>query len=138
MNALLRQYQTCQWLKIVGTLWKLRIFSCCTAEYISVSPLLRGRGHLKSTWNSHFYCCQPVLNGHLQLNFTTQHADTGNAKDCHPQIFIFYRKKRDLKSFTVQLCFLFQFVCIELVSLIWFLQIWVAIYVYGTLINWST
>ena len=41
-------------------------------------------------------------------------------------------------SFTVQLCFLFRFVCIELVSLIWFLQIWVAIYVYGTLINWST
>ena len=26
----------------------------------------------------------------------------------------------------------------ELVSLIWFLQIWVAIYVFGTMINWST
>ena len=26
----------------------------------------------------------------------------------------------------------------ELVSLIWFLQIWVAIYVYGTMINWFT
>ena len=33
---------------------------------------------------------------------------------------------------------LFHFVCIELVSLIWFLQIWVAIYVYGIMINWST
>ena len=29
-------------------------------------------------------------------------------------------------------------VCIELVSLIWFLQIWVVIYVYGIMINWST
>ena len=38
-----------------------------------------------------------------------------------------------LISFTVQCCFLFRFVCI-----IWFLQIWVAIYVYGTMINWST
>ena len=43
-----------------------------------------------------------------------------------------------LISFTVQYCFLFRFVCIELVSLVWFLQIWVAIYVYGTMINWST
>ena len=43
-----------------------------------------------------------------------------------------------LISFTVQYCFPFRFVCIELVSLIWFLQIWVAIYVYGTMINWST
>ena len=39
--------------------------------------------------------------------------------------------------YTVQYCFLFRFVCIKLVSLIWFLQIWVAIYVYGALINWS-
>ena len=42
-------------------------------------------------------------------------------------------------SFTVQYCFPFRFVCIwELVSLIWFLQIWVAIYFYGTMTNWST
>ena len=41
-------------------------------------------------------------------------------------------------SFTVQYCFLFRFVSIELVSLIWFLQIWVVIYVFGTMINWST
>ena len=40
-------------------------------------------------------------------------------------------------SFTVQSYFLFRFVCIELFLLIWFLQIWVAIYVYGTMINWS-
>ena len=39
-----------------------------------------------------------------------------------------------LISFTVQCCFLFRFVCIELVSLIWVLQIWVAIYVYGIII----
>ena len=39
-----------------------------------------------------------------------------------------------LISFTVQYCFLFRLVCIELVSLIWVLQIWVAIYVYGTII----
>ena len=43
-------------------------------------------------------------------------------------------------SCTVLYCFLFRFVCIEFVSLIWFLQIWVAIYVYGngTMINWFT
>ena len=33
--------------------------------FIKRTPLLSGRGHLKSTWNSHFYCYQPVLNGHL-------------------------------------------------------------------------
>ena len=43
-----------------------------------------------------------------------------------------------LISFTVQYCFPFHFVCVELVSLVWFLQIWVAIYFYGTMINWST
>ena len=26
---------------------------------------LCGRGHLKSTWNGHFYCCQPVKDKHL-------------------------------------------------------------------------
>ena len=39
-----------------------------------------------------------------------------------------------LISFTVQCCFLFRFVSIELVSLIWVPQIWVAIYIYGTII----
>ena len=43
-----------------------------------------------------------------------------------------------LISLTVLYCFLFRFVCIELVSLIWFLQIWVAIHVYGTMINLFT
>ena len=43
-----------------------------------------------------------------------------------------------LNTFTVQYCFLFRFVCIELVLLTWCLQIWVAIYVYGTMIKWST
>ena len=33
--------------------------------FIKRTPLLSGRGHLKRTWNGHFYCCQPVLNGHL-------------------------------------------------------------------------
>ena len=72
--------------------------------------------------------------------------DTGNAKDClelPPTNFSIFTLKKVtwrtyLISFTVQDCFLFRFVCIELVSLIWFLQIWVAIYVYGTMINWST
>ena len=69
--------------------------------------------------------------------------DTGNAKDCHPQFFFIFTLKNVtwrtyLISFSVQYCFLFLFVCIELVSLIWFLQIWVAIYVYGTMINWFT
>ena len=43
-----------------------------------------------------------------------------------------------LISFTVHYCILFPLVCIELVSLIWVLQIWVAIYVYGTMVNWSS
>ena len=72
--------------------------------------------------------------------------DTGNAKDClelPPTNFSIFTLKNVtwriyLISFTVQYCFLFRFVCVELVSLIWFLQIWVAIYVYGTMINWST
>ena len=56
------------------------------------------------------------------------------------KFFDFYIKKRDstnLISLTVQYFFLFRFVSIELVSLIWFLQIWVVIYVFGTMINWS-
>ena len=61
--------------------------------------------------------------------------DTGNAKDClelPPTNFSIFTLKNVtwrtyLISFTVQYCFLFRFVCIELVSLIWFLQIWVAI-----------
>ena len=68
--------------------------------------------------------------------------DTGNAKTATHKFPFFTLKNVTLRtyliSFTVQLCFLFRFVCIELVSLIWFLQIWVAIYVYGTMINWST
>ena len=72
--------------------------------------------------------------------------DTRNAKDClelpPTNCSIFTLKsltwRTYLISFTVQYCFLFRFVCIELVWLIWFLQIWVAIYVYGTMINWST
>ena len=64
--------------------------------------------------------------------------DTGSAK--HLSIFTLKNVtcRTYLISFTVQYCFLFRFVCIELVSLIWFLQIWVAIYVYGTMINWFT
>ena len=58
------------------------------------------------------------------------------------KFFNFYTKNVTLRtyliSFTVQDCFLFRFVCIELVSLIWFLQIWVAIHVFGTMINWFT
>ena len=69
--------------------------------------------------------------------------DTGNVKDCFEvpltNFSIFTLKnvtwRTYLISFTVQDCFLFRFVCIELVSLIWFLQFWVAIYVYGTMIK---
>ena len=72
--------------------------------------------------------------------------DTGNAKDClelSPTIFLIFTLKyvtwqTYLISFTVRYCLLFNFVCMELVPLIWFLQIWVAIYVYGPMINWST
>ena len=69
---------------------------------------------------------------------------TGTAKDClelpHANFSIFTFKNLSwrtyLISFTVLYCFLFSFVCTELVSLIWFLQIWVAIY--GSMINWFT
>ena len=72
--------------------------------------------------------------------------DAGNAKDClelpptNLSIFTFKNLtwRALLISFTVLCCFLFSFVCIELVSLIWLLQIWVAIYVYGTMINLFT
>ena len=71
--------------------------------------------------------------------------DTENAKDyleLPPTTYSVFTLKNVtwrtyLISFTVQYCFLFRFVCIELVSLIWFLQIWVSIYVYGTMFNWS-
>ena len=76
--------------------------------------------------------------------------DTGNAKDyleLPPTNFRFLHWKAWIDeliwlvsqySIVFSRCFLFRFVWIELVSLIWFLQIWVAIYVYGTMINWST
>ena len=61
------------------------------------------------------------------------------------KFFDFYIKKNMtwrtyLISFTVHYCILFRLVCIEVISLIWVLQIWVAIYVYGTfnMINWSS
>ena len=71
--------------------------------------------------------------------------DTGNAKDCLellPTNFSIFTLKNVtwrtyLISFTAQDCFLFRFVCIELVSLIRFLQIWVG-WIYGTMINWFT
>ena len=83
------------------------------------------------------------LNGRLWLNSTTQHARSRKCERLLPTNFSIFTLKNVtcwtyLISFTVQYCFLFRFVCIELVSLIWFLQIWVAIYVYGTMINWST
>ena len=71
---------------------------------------------------------------------------TGNAKDClelpatNFSIFTFKNLswRTYLISFTVLYCFLFRFVCTELVSLIWFLPIWVAINVYSSMINWFT
>ena len=42
------------------------------------------------------------------------------------------------QSTRYNIVFLFRFACRKLVSVIWFLQIWPAIYVYGTMINWST
>ena len=63
--------------------------------------------------------------------------------NCHPQLFRFLQEKTLLDELIwlvpqYSIFFLFRFVCIELVSLIWFLQIWVAIYVYGTMTNRST
>ena len=68
--------------------------------------------------------------------------DTGNERLPPTNFSIFTIKKVTwrtyLISFIIRYCFLFQFVCMQLVSLISFLQILVAIYVYGTMINWST
>ena len=81
--------------------------------FIKWTPLLSGRGHLKSTWNGHFYCCQPVLNGHL--NSTTQHARHRKCERLPPTNFNIFTLKNVLWqtyliSFTVQCCFLFRFV----------------------------
>ena len=70
-------------------------------------------------------------------------SDTGNAKDClelSPTNFSIFTLKNVtwriyLISFPVQYCFYFV---LFLFSLIWFLKIWVVIYVFGTLINWSS
>ena len=73
--------------------------------------------------------------------------DTGNAKDyleLPPSTFsIFTLKNVTWRTYLISsteysIFFLFRFVCIEVVSLIWFLQIWVAIYVCGTMTNRST
>ena len=112
-----------------------------------MKPLLSGRRHLQSIWNGHFYCCQPLWKGTCNNKIPPPNTlDTGNAKDClelPPTNFLIFTLKNVtwrtfLISFTVQDCFLFRFVCMKLVSLIWFLQIWVAIHVYGTMINWFT
>ena len=70
----------------------------------------------------------------LVIKFHHPTPDTGNVKDCLElplkNVASYY-----LIIFSVQYCFLFRFVCIELVSLIWFLQFWVAIHVYGTMIK---
>ena len=84
-----------------------------------------------------------VLNGRLWLNSTTQHARSRKCERLLPTNFSIFTLKNVtcwtyLISFTVQYCFLFRFVCIELVALICVLQIWVVIYVYGTMINWSS
>ena len=71
--------------------------------------------------------------------------DAANAKNClefPPTTFPIFTLKNVtwrtyLIGFKVQDCFLFRFVCIELVSLIWFLQIWVAIYVYDQLVHFD-
>ena len=106
-----------------------------------MKPLLSGP-YLK--WS--FLLLPTCIKRTLVIKSTTQHA---RHRKCErlPRIathkfFDFALKNMTwrayLISFTVQYCFLFRFVCIELVSFIWFLQIWVAIYVYGTMINWST
>ena len=45
-------------------IWHL-IWRYISKPVLGGHPVLSGGGHLKSTWNGHFYCCQPVLNGHL-------------------------------------------------------------------------
>ena len=71
---------------------------------------------------------------------TCQTAEMGKiASNCNLQIFLFLHEKTTwrtcLISFILQYCFLFRFVCIELVSLICFVQVWVEIYVYGTVFD---
>ena len=80
--------------------------------------LLSGRGHLKSTWNSHFYCYQPgVLLYQPCNNSTTQHARHRKFERL-PRIsthnfFDFYFQKRDLTN-------LFDwFPCTVLFSILW-------------------
>ena len=68
----------------------------------------------------------------MQLNSTTQHARCRKCERLPPINFLIFTFKNMtwwtyLISFTVQYCFLFHFASNQLVSLIWFLQIWVVI-----------
>ena len=65
------------------------------------------------------------------------------ASNCHLQIFRFLHWKTWLDELILlvsQYSIVFYFVLFvqSLFTHFWFLQIWVAIYVYGTMINWST
>ena len=124
--------------------------------YITVKPVLSGH-HFKRTpsikrtqtpkkymkWS--FLLLPTCIKRMLVIKFHHPTCQTQEmwkiALNCHLQIFRFLHLKTwraYLIWFTILYCFLFRFVCIKLFSLIWFLQIWVAIYVYGTMINWFT
>ena len=63
-----------------------------------------------------------------------------SAFTCVRSAFFFKKKKKNVTwrtAYNLRHTRLFRFVCTEGVSLIWFLQIWVAIYVKGTMVNWS-
>ena len=102
--------------------------------FIKRTPLLSGRGHLKSTWNCHFYCCKPVLNGHHPTCQTQEMRKFATYK-----VFDFYIIKRDLTQLFDQFhrTGLFS-ISFYLYRACFTLQISVAIYVYCTMINWST
>ena len=61
-------------------------------SFIKRTPLLSGRGHLKSTWNGHFYCYQPAL---IQFHHSTCQSPAMRkiASNCHLQIFRFLHWK---------------------------------------------
>ena len=115
--------------------------------FIRRTPLLSRPGHLKSDLKWSFLLLPTCIKRTLVIKFHHPTSQTPEMlKSClelSPTNFLIFvlnnvTWRTDLISFLVQYCFLFRFVCTELFSLIWFLQIWVAIYVQGTMINWST
>ena len=122
-------------------LWQFIYSETCIKRTPSIKRTRRPKKYLK--WS--FLLLPTCIKRTLVIKSITQHARRRKSERLPPSIFSIFTLKNvtwrtylSLISFTVQYSSLFRFVSIELVSLIWFPQIWVVTYVFGTMINWST